>query len=92
MSYPTHDPRELPPDPNAIPPVPSVTFPVKPGMIPFETKRLRDYISSLETNAKIAREVLKMVCRACTHEGAKRGYNERDGSWMNPCRHCGWSE
>ena len=26
---------------------------------------------------------------ACTHPDAQRGYNERDGDWMNRCPICG---
>jgi hypothetical protein len=33
--------------------------------------------------------LLETVRRGCDHEGASRGYNDRDGSWMAPCPHCG---
>jgi hypothetical protein len=36
--------------------------------------------------------LLKLVQSRCKHVGAERGYNERDGSWMNPCPTCGASE
>lgn len=36
--------------------------------------------------------LLSVVRSNCKHEGAQRGYNERDGSWMNPCPTCEHSE
>lgn len=36
--------------------------------------------------------LLRLVQSRCKHVGAKRGYNERDGSWMAPCPTCGASE
>ena len=36
--------------------------------------------------------LLRLVQGKCDHAGAKRGYNERDGSWMNSCPTCGHSE
>lgn len=35
--------------------------------------------------------LLDLVRKNCKHEGAQRGYNERDGPWMNPCPTCGYS-
>ena len=36
--------------------------------------------------------LIRLVQARCKHVGAKRGYNERDGSWMAPCPTCGHSE
>lgn len=36
--------------------------------------------------------LLRLMQSRCKHVGAKRGYNERDGSWMSPCPTCGDSE
>jgi hypothetical protein len=36
--------------------------------------------------------LLKLVQSRCKHVGAQRGYNDRDGSWMNSCPTCGASE
>jgi len=36
--------------------------------------------------------LLRLVQSRCTHVGASRGYNERDGSWMSPCPTCGDSK
>ena len=36
--------------------------------------------------------LLRLVRSRCPHTGAKRGYNERDGSWMAPCPTCDASE
>jgi hypothetical protein len=38
------------------------------------------------------RGMLDLMQRNCKHPGAQRGYNERDGNWMNPCPTCGKSE
>ena len=35
------------------------------------------------------RGLLNLVCARCKHDGAARGHNERDGSWMAPCPTCG---
>jgi hypothetical protein len=35
--------------------------------------------------------LLNLVQSRCKHVGAQRGYNERDGSWMNRCPTCGAS-
>lgn len=35
--------------------------------------------------------LLDVIRRSCDHAGAQRGCNERDGSWMNACPHCGES-
>lgn len=35
--------------------------------------------------------ILEICTNACDHNGAQTGYNERDGSWMNPCPKCGHS-
>jgi len=40
----------------------------------------------------LVRGLLEIVQARCKHDGAKRGHNERDGSWMNPCPTCGASE
>jgi hypothetical protein len=72
--------------------VPVVEFPVAFEDIPGHVKALRDFIAACQANAKIAYEMLVLVRSGCRHEKAQRGYNERDGSWMNPCPHCGASE
>lgn len=72
--------------------VPQITFPVPYDQIPAEAKRLRVFLQGLDAERKIAVTMLEMVTRGCDHKNAKRGYNERDGSWMNACPHCGCSE
>lgn len=69
--------------------VPTVQFPVPFEQIPAEVKRLTDYIKAANAGIEVARTMLHMVRKGCKHENAQRGYNERDGSWMNPCPHCG---
>lgn len=72
--------------------VPPVQFPVPFEQIPAEVKKLTDCIKGLRADLEVASTMLKMVRRACSHDGAVTGYNERDGSWMNPCPHCGHAE
>lgn len=71
---------------------PTVQFPVAFDQIPAEVKKLTDYIRAANAGIEVARTMLAMVRKGCKHENAQRGYNERDGSWMNPCPHCGMTE
>lgn len=72
--------------------VPTVNFPVPFDAIPAEVKKLTDFINGRRSEIDVAVSMLQHVRMGCKHENAKRGYNERDGSWMNPCPHCGHSE
>jgi len=72
--------------------VPIVQFPVPFEQIPAEVKKLTDFINGIDAELEIASKMLGLVRQGCKHVNAKRGYNERDGSWMNPCPHCGASE
>lgn len=72
--------------------VPGIEFPVAFEAIPAEVKRLTEIIRSRDADVRVARELLALVRRGCGHEKAERGYNERDGSWMNACPHCGETE
>ncbi len=69
--------------------VPGIEFPVPFDRIPAEVKRLRETIAARQADIFIATEMLHLVRKGCTHQFAERGYNERDGSWMNACPHCG---
>lgn len=72
--------------------IPTVSFPVAFEAIPEEVRKLTTFIRGHEAEIKVARTMLEAVRKGCEHKDAKRGYNERDGSWMNPCPHCGDSE
>lgn len=72
--------------------VPVVQFPVPFDQIPGEVEKLTAFLRAKDSEIEVARTMLEMVRRGCKHEGAQRGYNERDGNWMNPCPHCGESE
>lgn len=72
--------------------VPSITFPVPFDDIPAEVARLTAVIRAAQADIELASTMLAMVRRGCDHKGAERGYNERDGSWMNACPHCGKTE
>lgn len=72
--------------------VPQVQFPIAVEAIPGEVKKLTEFIRGLEAELKVARQMLAIVRGGCAHENAKRGYDDRDGFWMNPCPHCGKSE
>ena len=67
---------------------------------PADIKRSTDALRTLfrqwrEHDKRVESTVIglmRLVQSRCKHEGAKRGYNERDGSWMSPCPTCGASE
>lgn len=69
--------------------IPTVQFPVAHDDIPAEVKKLDDFIKARTAELDIARKLIRMVREGCPHTGAETGFNERDGSWMNPCPHCG---
>lgn len=69
----------------------SVEFPVPPERIKAEATRLAKEIESRRAELEILRNLLTMVQRGCKHPGQQTGYNERDGSWANPCPVCGES-
>lgn len=71
--------------------VPTILFPLAFEDIPAEANKLQDFIRAKQAEIEIARTMLAMVRKGCDHKNAQRGYNERDGSWMNPCPHCGAS-
>lgn len=60
------------------------------------TTKIRDLLlewrAASETVQRALGGLLDTIQAGCDHKGAQRGYNERDGSWMNPCPHCGRSE
>lgn len=72
--------------------VPSIEFPVAFEAIPEHVKTLIEVIRARQADIEVARTMLQMIRRGCKHEKAQRGYNERDGSWMAECPHCGQSE
>lgn len=72
--------------------VPTIQFPVAYEDIPAETKKLEDFIRARNAERDVACKLLRMIQDDCPHTGAKTGYNERDGHWMNPCPHCGDSK
>jgi hypothetical protein len=60
------------------------------------TSALRELLREWQTHDKRVEStvvgLLRLVQARCTHVGAQRGRNERDGSWMNACPTCGASE
>jgi hypothetical protein len=58
-------------------------------------RRLRDALAAWrQFDALVERTItglLQILVGSCKHPGAATGYNERDGSWMNPCPVCGHS-
>jgi hypothetical protein len=71
--------------------VPAVQFPVEYERIPAEVRRLTEFIRGHRAEIDIAATMLRNIREGCPHTDAKRGWNERDGDWMNPCPHCGES-
>ncbi len=53
---------------------------------------LREWDAASKTVTRALRGLLDTVRSGCDHKGATTGYNERDGSWMNPCPTCGESK
>jgi hypothetical protein len=62
-----------------------------PDMIKTETSRFRQMIQERQAEIKLLRSAMEHYQKQCTHPGQKTGYNERDGSWANPCPVCGES-
>lgn len=55
-------------------------------------QRLKDHKDLFEIERSAPQALLATLRERCTHPGVKRGYNERDGSWMARCHICGHSE
>lgn len=60
-------------------------------VIRAETKKLRNEIDLKYSEIELLYKALRHYTGLCTHPGQKTGYNERDGSWANPCPVCGES-
>ena len=72
--------------------VPSIEFPVPFEKIPEVVKALDEIIRARQADIKLASTMLGLARQGCKHEGAQTGNNECNGSWMNPCPHCGESK
>lgn len=59
--------------------------------IATETIKLRREIYLRLSEIEILKKGLDHYMSQCKHPGQKTGYNERDGSWANPCPVCGES-
>lgn len=69
----------------------NIKFPMTKAEIKRETERLEQEITTRRAEIKVLAEALGTIQAQCKHEGQKTGYNERDGSWANPCPTCGES-
>lgn len=69
--------------------VPAIEFPVPFEKIPELVKSLTEIIAARQADIEVARTMLKLARAGCKHVGAEHGHNDRDGSWMNACPHCG---
>ncbi len=73
----------------------ALTFSKQPDDIKRASDTLREILrmwSALDGHFSASvRGLLDLVQRNCKHPAATRGYNERDGNWMNPCPTCGRS-
>ena len=65
--------------------------PVTKEQIKKELAKLRAEIAKREADLKLLRQAVKHYQDQCDHAGQKTGYNERDGSWGNPCPTCGYN-
>ena len=55
------------------------------------TKKLSDEIALRQFEIEQLRLAIGVYRKQCKHTNQKKGYNERDGSWGNPCPVCGYS-
>jgi prefoldin subunit 5 len=60
-------------------------------VIKKETQKLRKEIQLKNKEIDLLSEAMRHYQKMCHHPGQKTGYNERDGSWANPCPVCGES-
>lgn len=65
---------------------------------PASEAEIKEEIAKLRAKIAGRRSEIEMLCKAvkhyqdqCSHPGQVTGYNERDGSWGNPCKVCGYS-
>lgn len=60
------------------------------------TDNLRALMKQWVTYDKLVRTqistLIGLACSHCKHPNARRGHNERDGSWMATCPVCGATE
>ena len=54
-----------------------------------ETKRIGREIKEHQAAVKMLVTHLRLIQDQCDHKGQETGFNERDGSWANPCPTCG---
>lgn len=71
--------------------VPRILFPVAVEDIPGNVQLLMETVHAAEEELRVATRLLDRIRQDCKHPDAKRGSNERDGDWMNPCPACGAS-
>lgn len=72
--------------------IPNVSFPLLTNEAIVEARKLLNgEIKARNAELAILRTMLNQVQSYCKHEGQQTGYNERDGSWGNPCPTCGYS-
>lgn len=66
-------------------------LPVTNAEITKETTKLREQIEIRKSEIKLLSDAIGHYQQQCKHPGQQTGYNERDGSWANPCPVCGHS-
>lgn len=62
-----------------------------PETIKRETSKLSSEIALKKREIEVMRAAIQQYQKMCNHPGQETGYNERDGSWANPCSICGES-
>ena len=67
------------------------TIKVEVGKLRSSILALRAKMKSIEAEIAPYAFALRHYQSLCKHPGQKTGYNERDGSWANPCPVCGQS-
>jgi hypothetical protein len=65
--------------------------PATKTQIKAEIKKLLALLAERQAEVKLLRNAIGHYQNQCDHKGQKTGFNERDGSWGNPCPTCGYS-
>jgi hypothetical protein len=72
--------------------IPNITFPLTTNVqIKVAVETLNSEIQARQSELNILKTMRSQCQQYCKHEGQQTGYNERDGSWGNPCPTCGYS-
>ncbi len=69
----------------------TLKLPVTKAEITSELQILRNEVAIRKNEINLLSAAIQHYIKQCDHKGQKTGWNERDGSWGNPCPTCGYS-